>query len=261
MRRRARWAIGCALFAGASLVSLVAAAAVFGRQVVAGARHAASPYSRTAPLLDPLRGSPSFGAPPPPGSPAAGRVIATLERVEARLRTTRYQHRTAVNEARGDYRWDCSGMATWVLARSAPRARRSLGSGRPVARTFARTIARAPTERAQRGWRQLDHVAEVRPGDVLAWERPPAMRSRNTGHVAFVVNAPVEVHEGVWALRILDSTSLAHQDDTRRPGASGTGRGTMTFAVDADGRAEAYGWVGTRSMGYIETPVRFGRPM
>lgn len=260
MRRRTRWGIGCAL-AGGGALALLGAVAVFGPQVVAGARHATRPYARTAPLLDPLRGTPTFGAAPPAGSAAAARVLARLEQVESRTRVTHYQHRTVVDEARGIYRWDCSGMAAWVLARSAPRARRALGEGRPVARTFARTIARAPADRARRGWRRIDRVADARPGDVLAWERPPAMRSPNTGHVAFVMNAPVEVHEGIWAVRILDSTSLAHQDDTRRAGRTGTGRGTMTFAVDADGRAEAYGWSGTRSIGYIETPVRFGRPM
>ncbi len=260
VRRRARWGIGCALVAGAGLAIAVAAGVALGPQALAGARHATRPYARIAPLLDPLRGSPTFGPPPPPGSPAAARVVATLERVERRTRTTRYQHRTAVDERRGDYRWDCSGMAAWVLERAAPRARRALGPGRPVARTFARTIARAPTDRG-RGWRRVDRVADVRPGDVLAWQRPPAMRSANTGHVAFVMSAPVEVHAGIWAVRILDSTSLAHQDDTRRPGGTGTGRGTMTFAVDDAGRGEAYGWVGTRSLGYIETPIRFGRPL
>lgn len=215
---------------------------------------------RLAPVFDHLRSSPSFAAPPPPGSDAAGRVMATLERVEASARRSRYQHRTRVDARAGRYDWDCSGMAAWVLERSAPRARRSLNARRPVARTFHRTIAAAPTDRARRGWRRVDHIRDVRPGDLFAWERPPGFRSRNTGHVGFVVNRPLRVREGLWAVRILDSTSLAHQDDTRAHDADGgLGRGTMAFVTDGAGHATAYGWRGTRSRGHIETPVVFGR--
>ncbi len=260
MARRRAWGLGCAAALAIAGALVLAAAVGLRGEVASAARHAGRSYARRAPLLDPLRPSPRFDRAGEPGSPAAGRVLSALERVEQRTRVTRYQHRTQVSEPRGDYRWDCSGMAAWILERSAPRARRALGPGRPIARTFARTIARAPTDRPRLGWRRVGHVRDARPGDVLAWERPPGFRSRNSGHVAFVVAAPVEVHAGVWAVRILDSTSLAHQDDTRPDGVSGTGRGTMTFAVDADGDAEAYGWRGTESLGYIATPVRFGRP-
>lgn len=218
-------------------------------------------YARPAGILDPLRSIPDFdGTAPPPGSDAAARVLETLEHVEGTTRRTRYQHRTRVREARGEYLWDCSGMAAWVLRRAAPRARRTLRSGRPVARTFARTIARAPTDRPRRGWQRIDHIRDVRPGDVFAWERPPDFPSRNTGHVGFVVHRPVRLSDDLWAVRILDSTSLSHQDDTREGERTGTGRGTMTFATDGRGHAEAYGWHGTRSLGHIETPVVFGRP-
>lgn len=223
-------------------------------------RYGSSHSTRLAPLVDRFRPTPTFDEPaPPPATPAAARVLATLERVERRTRRTRYQHRTQVHEARGQYYWDCSGMASWVLSRAAPRARRSLGRGRLVARTFARRIARARTDRGRRGWQRIEHIADVRPGDLFAWERPPGFRSSNTGHVGFVVNRPVRVTEHLWAVRILDATSLPHQDDSRGDGESGTGRGTMTFVTDGEGRAEAYGWHGLRSLGHVETEVVFGR--
>lgn len=210
--------------------------------------------------LDALRPTPSFGTPPAPGSATGGRVLARLARIERRTRRTRYRHRTRVDEAHGVYEWDCSGMAGWVLAREAPRARRALARPRPIARTFARRIRRAPTDRFRRGWQRVDAVAQVRPGDVFAWERPPDFPSRNSGHVGFVVNAPVQLSDDLWALRILDSTSAPHQDDTRSPhGEGGTGRGTMTVLTDPEGHAIAYGWYGTRSLGYVSTPVYFGR--
>lgn len=230
-------------------------------RVTVGVAVVGGDFVRRPSLLEPLRPSPRFeGEPPPPGSPAAARVLATLGRVESTLQRTRYQHRTRVREARGEYYWDCSGMAGWVLARAAPRARRTLGRGRPVARTFARTIARAPTDRPRRGWQRIDDLADVRPGDLFAWERPPNFPSRDSGHVGFVVHRPVRIADDLFAVRILDSTSLPHQDDSRSGEATGTGRGTMTFVTDGEGHAEAYGWHGTRSLGHIETAVVFGRP-
>lgn len=221
---------------------------------------AASSAVRAAPLWDRLRPVPAFDSAPPPASDAAARVMDVLTDVEARMRTTRYQHRTRVREARGEYAWDCSGMAAWVLRRAAPESRRSLGHGRPVARRFHRVIARAPTDRARRGWRRLAHVREARPGDLFAWERPPDFPSRNTGHVGFVVNAPARLADDRWAVRILDSTSLPHQDDTREPdGAGGAGRGTMVFLTDGRGRAVAYAWRGTRSLVHVHAPIAFGR--
>jgi len=219
-----------------------------------------SDHTRPASPLDPFRPAPSFDAPrAAPVTSAAARVIATLERVERRARVSSYRHRRSVDERRGVYHWDCSGMASWVLRRSAPRARGSLGQGRVVARRFARRISRAPTERGRRGWQRLEHIGEARPGDVFAWERPPDFPSRNTGHVGFVVRRPQRLSDEVWAVRILDATSLAHQSDTRLDGATGLGRGTMTFVTDGRGHAQGYGWRGTDSLGYIETPVYFGR--
>lgn len=232
------------------------------RAVAAHGRTAGrSEATRPARPLDALRPAPAFGDPPPPGCEGASRVLARLEAVERRTRRTRYRHRTRVDVAHGIFEWDCSGMAGWVLRRETPRAARALGRPRPIARSFARTIARAPTDRARRGWRRIDHIGDALPGDVFAWERPPGFRSRNSGHVGFVVNRPVRLTGDLWAVRILDSTSAPHQDDTRRPGSSGgTGRGTMTFLTDSEGHATAYGWHGTRSLGYVETPILFGRP-
>lgn len=137
--------------------------------------------------------------------PAGQRVVAVLERVSRSLRETRYQAKTIVNARRGIYRWDCSGMTAWVLSRSAPRAVGTIGIRRPRARDFARAIAAAPV-RGGRGWRRVQRVAQVLPGDVFAWERgggraPEAFlralaerhlrrRPYVTGHVAATLEAP-----------------------------------------------------------------------
>lgn len=210
--------------------------------------------------------------PPPPAeerlspelaaSPAAARVVKVINAVKDSVVKTRYKHRTRVHRRKGYYAWDCSGMAEWMLKRSAPRALRALDKERPRAIHFYRGIARAPTTRARRGWRQLGHVSEARPGDLFAFPRSPLSTSPITGHVGFFVEAPWPVPgvERAWAARIVDSTRTPHQDDTRSAdGVGGFGFGTMMFVNDESGKTIAYGWYGTRSRGYMPTHVVYGR--
>ena len=213
-------------------------------------------------VLDlPPRMAPPF-APSMPASRSATRVLETLGRVRAGLRSTRYQHNTVVRERDGLFAWDCSGMAAWVMARSAPRALATIARERAVARDFHRAITRAPTERARGGWQRLAHIADARPGDVFAWLRPSDWPPRNTGHVGFLLAAPTPVPwlEGAYVVRIADATSVAHQDDTRANDADGGyGEGTLMFLTDGAGRATAYAWHGTLSGGAVMTDIVFGR--
>lgn len=253
---RKRWVLSSVLALGALCVGTPAL-----NRAVRWVGHLAGRASPVlpAPLFDALRPAPAFDA-VTPATPAAGRAMATLARVDRRLRVTRYQHRTQVREARGVYRWDCSGMVNWVLARSSPRALRGLGRDRPLAMTYARVITRAPTTSPRRGWRRVERLGDVRPGDVFAWESPPRFRRYATGHVGFVVRAPERVSSDLWAMRIVDSTTGPHQDDTRSwDMVGGSGYGTMTFQTDADGRVIAYGWWGTRSPALVSAHVVFGR--
>lgn len=209
-------------------------------------------------------------APPPfpepfvaPATLGAERVLAVVRAIQARLRHTRYQHATVVREREGVFFWDCSGMAAWVLRRASPRAMQAIGRPRPVARDFVRAIERAPLGRARAGWQRIEHIADVRPGDVFAWRRPRGFPSRNTGHVGFVVHRPLPVSgmAGAYAVRVADSTSWGHQDDTRpADGVGGFGIGTLVFLTDGRGHGTHYGWYGTASEGYVITPIFFGRP-
>jgi hypothetical protein len=197
-----------------------------------------------------------------PGSLAASRVIAALQGVESSLRTTEYTHTTRVDPARGRYEWDCSAMAAWILARSAPRSVPPVASRRPLAVDFASVIERAPVQPARgAAWQRIARPGDARPGDVLAWRRPPWFPSRNTGHVAFVVGQRGAGPEGVY-LRIADATSVGHEGDTRR-GGSGFGYGTILVTTDpATGEGTGYGWGGHYSGPYIvPTRVVIGRPL
>jgi cell wall-associated NlpC family hydrolase len=212
---------------------------------------------------------PSFGSPATPPERADSPVLEAIRRIDKRVRTTRYVHATRVDEGSGRYEFDCSGMAAWVLARGAPAAHatvmRHSGRGRPVASDYFDVMAQASDASARDGWLRVAHARDLRPGDMIAWRKPSAIASSNTGHVVFVVSAPQRVDEGGqrFLVRVADSTSIPHGDDTRpRRNASGFGYGTITLFLDhPDSDVVAYGWQGIATRIDFRTPLALGRPV
>jgi hypothetical protein len=244
--------------------------------LLVGCAEPATRAEREEPALFDARRLPRTVAGPPSAAPpvprlddadidwSANPVMKKLGAVSASLTASEYQHGIRVDEKRGIYHFDCSGMVQWVLRRAAPRAAWTAAHGlpqRPLARDFQRRIARAPRERERGGWRRLARVDELRPGDVVAWLKPVEIDSPNTGHVAFVLLPPVRApgYENAYLVRIADSTRLLHDDDTR-VGRNGFGFGTILLVTDpATGSATAFGWAGLRWRAF-ETAISLGRP-
>jgi hypothetical protein len=224
-------------------------------------------FSRRAVALDfgLSAGEPSLSAGDAQIDWSATPVLRVLGRMAATLNDSEYRHQTAVNERLGRYYFDCSGMVDWVLRRATPRAAAWVGAGpagRPLARDYQRRIARVPSSRPLGGWRRVSRVAALQPGDVVAWVKPEIIASANTGHVAFVIQPPQPVPgmEGYFLVRIADSTSLLHDEDTRE-GRSGFGFGTILLVADrATWEPIAYGWAGLRWRSF-ETRIALGRPI
>jgi hypothetical protein len=189
--------------------------------------------------------------------------MRVLGRISERMTDTSYSHGTIVDERKGIYRFDCSGMVEWVLRQAAPTATRAREwgvGGRPLARDYLRRIAAVPPGVERPGWRRIERVQDAAPGDVIAWRKPDIVRSPNSGHVAFVVLPPVRVpgQEGAFLLRIADSSSLLHDADTR-VGRSGFGLGTILLLTDpASGAPIAYGWSGLKWRTF-DTDIAIGR--
>jgi hypothetical protein len=206
-------------------------------------------------------------AAPQPHAHSESAVFDVIGRIDRSLRTTRYVHATHVDETAGRFDFDCSGMATWVLARSAPTAHdavmRRNGRRRPVASDYHDVITQAPTSSAPAGWLRVAHARDLKPGDLIAWRRPQPIVSSNTGHVLFVVAAPQQVDaEGRrFLVRVADATSIPHGDDTRpQRHASGFGYGTIALFLDRpDGEVIGYGWQGLATRLDFRTPIALGR--
>jgi hypothetical protein len=192
-------------------------------------------------------------------------IMKTLGRMAETLNESVYTHGFQVDERRGVYSFDCSGMASWVLRKATPRAARSVARGlvgRPLAGDFQRRIASVPPGQTRGGWSRVARVDEAAPGDVVAWLKPSILESANTGHVAFVVLPPERVaeYDNTYLVRIADSTSLLHDHDTR-VGRSGFGLGTILLITDPEtGSPRAYGWVGLQYR-VFETAIAIGRPI
>lgn len=201
----------------------------------------------------------------PKAQKASERILDRLGRIADNLRESKYNHATIVNEQSGRYEFDCSGLVTWVLRRTAPGAHAALlaRSARPVARDYYWAFERAPTDRAPRGLHKVARVADAQPGDIVAWLKPAQVQSANTGHVAFLLEAPrpVEGVPGGFLVRIADASSYQHDDDDRlESGRTGFGTGTILLLADeTTGAPRAYGWYGLRSRWVLETPIALGR--
>jgi hypothetical protein len=205
----------------------------------------------------------------PPILSGSDRVMALIISIEQTLRETAYVHATQVDAKRGKYLFDCSGMASWVLRRAAKRAHAAVlhqsGGGRPLARDFYWSIKRTRIGKDSYGWQRVARVSEAVPGDLIAWLKPEIVRSSNTGHVAFVIEAPRPVPDipNAYLLRIADASSYQHQDDSRaESGRTGYGTGTILVLADPNtGEPAAYGWFGLQSRWVLESKIAIGRPL
>lgn len=176
------------------------------------------------------------------GARAASPVCVEARRILANARDTRYQHKTVVDESAGQYHLDCSGLAAVILRRAWADAFRAVEKADRVSHPrafayhdiFASAATNAPA--ATNGWVRVVRVADLRPGDFIAWRRAALKAGDSTGHVMIADQAPVREECGDWRVVIIDSTTRRHAADTRAEGSDGVGRGTIWMTADAEGR-------------------------
>jgi hypothetical protein len=187
----------------------------------------------------------AHAAPPHRAANAAAQSVHDeAVRILEGIKRTEYKHRTEIDEEKGVYLCDCSGLVGYVLNRTVGKEDGSgaLGDGRkrPRAMDYEKFFAATSAEPSEKSrWQRVERLADARPGDVIAWrhEKP---RPGNTGHVVLVDQAPVEEEDGLVRLVYIDSTTLQQDGDSRPDGVTGVGRGTMWFVVDEWGRAVAH---------------------
>ena len=142
----------------------------------------------------------------------------------------------------GIYDVDCSAFLGFLIGAVAERHYEMIAGStthkRPLARDFYRFFAALPTT-IEGGWRRVTRLDDIVPGDVMAWELPEA-QTGDTGHCFVVAARPVDADDGGRSVRVYDSTSILHFEDTREPDGSGIGSGSIHFEIDAEGAPTAF---------------------
>jgi hypothetical protein len=188
------------------------------------------------------------------------REIATLN-----IETSYYAHMTYMNESTGTRRTDCSGFVDYALGRVLPDAYEKVPhpeTQRPLADDWYDYLVgryQSPSTQETVRWREIRHVGELVPGDLVVWLKPQNVTGDNTGHIMIVLARPTAGRASERLVRIGDSTTSPHANDSRGTERTGIGTGTIGLKVDGWDRPVAYWWRGGLSYNAYETPIAMGR--
>src|SRR6185437_9305134 len=143
--------------------------------------------------------------------PAA--LVGEVERELNAMRVTRYQHTTAVDESSGSYVYDCSGFLDYAMGR-----------------VLAADLGTIPHTKSRPQAADIEHYLHRGLTDPIdGWQALAGVDALGPGHVMVVLEAPTQdsARPGEWLVRVADSTLNPHARDSRKPGATGLGTGTI----------------------------------
>lgn len=170
-----------------------------------------------------------------------------IEKVFTNLKDTNYQSKTVVDHANGVFQCNCSGLISHILRHHFPESYLTVRGDnapwkiRPLAVTFYETfMAAGRKEGAKPGWEKVPKLMDVKPGDIIAWRKLILKQGLNTGHVCMIAGYPTLEADGRVKVRIVDSTSGRHANDSRPDGVTGVGSGDMWFAINEEGEPVGY---------------------
>jgi hypothetical protein len=194
---------------------------------------------------------------------ASDLVQGETRRLLTRLVHSRYTTQMRFDEENGRFDCNCSGFANYVVRRVLAldtSGELLAGPTRPRAADFYDALARPKglkaSARVPGDWLRVGSLFDAIPGDVVAWRNTSS--TGPTGHVMIIDAAPVRESSGLVRVVVIDSADSPHFDDTRAPGQTGIGRGTLWFVVDAQGAPVAY-VRRSREEQAVAEPIAIGR--
>ena len=189
----------------------------------------------------------------------AQRLLAAGRQMISDFKVTHYSHKTLIDREHGICEVDCSGFLVALLKQTSLDHLRQIATRhkQPLAKDFYQTFAPDDGE-VPRGWKQIERMQDVEPGDIIAWIKLERAPGDNTGHVLLVEEKPMADSPDQFRVRVLDSTAHGHGHDSRPEGKSGIGRGTIWLDVDDDGQPVAFRWKSRNGRPH-EVPIAIGR--
>ena len=170
------------------------------------------------------------------------RFAKILETHLSQMKSTKYQHKTEINEKAGVWNCDCSGLIGHILRRHFPEAYLYVDGPtfpnrvRPLAANYCETFIKyGQTERNGSPWRKITKVSKLLPGDILAWKSLKIVKGKSTGHVLMIASTPELDKNGLYLVRIIDSTTGLHANDSRTKHTNGLGSGNIWLSADKEG--------------------------
>lgn len=181
-----------------------------------------------------------------PARSLSHQVVTMANLIFSQLQTTRYSHRTVVDEQIGSYLVDCSGLVCHILKKTAPDSLAEVAVDenhqRARAKNFYEAFKNASPTGGTSGWQRIKKLMDAEPGDLIAWKKEPAPQKGNTGHVVILLERPVLEDDTTVRALVLDSACSGHAQDSRAKGETGVGRGYIWFRVDKMGTPVAVHW-------------------
>ena len=157
---------------------------------------------------------------------------------------------TVFDPSQGIYKIDCSAYINSLLSQANPQAYSSLTgltqTIRPTSHDYYNFITRLP-EKPVQYWRKINAVDQLQPGGILVFLTKYLHRRHwySNGHVMLVMSKPVPspIAADTYQVKVADSASSGHSDDTRLPHKSGIGIGTLLLKINPfTGQPTAYAW-------------------
>ena len=190
----------------------------------------------------PIQHLPIETPPVEPGIPAPDVTVQMLNSANAILESvkqTTYQHITEIVPDQGILNCDCSGFVSFIVEQVAPRhyamIPKEADEDRP--RAFMYHDFFAGLMGSANGWTRISRVADMQPGDILAWRFSEIQTGHDTGHVMIIRSVSTGPQAGQYNVQVDDSAAMAHFHDTRGNGLgqfpTGVGSGTITLQTDA----------------------------
>lgn len=163
------------------------------------------------------------------------KLIHFVHQTVAHLRYSSYKFGgSKFDTSKGIYIVDCSNYVDRVLETIYPKAYSSLvdwtGTDNPTTHDYYNFFTELP-DSPKYNWTKVEDVEELRTGDILVFRYKNASGNETGGHVMIVMDKPV-AEENNFLVRVADSASGGHSEDTRQHHVSGVGVGTLLLKKD-----------------------------